>query len=99
MAIHHDRFGVLGDFDEEMERRLKAGERNRKKVQVSSVLAFCLIGFGLWPLGVWHMGAALAGLMLAYWISEEPADQLADEMDLLERKIVARLSELNAEPR
>ena len=94
-----DRNRVLGNLEEEMARRLALGEKGKRKAVVGSIVAFLLIGFGLWPLGIWRMGAVIAGLMLAYWIYEEPVERLADEIDLLEEKIVARFTEPSAQQR
>jgi len=93
MVADHDR--VLGDFHEEMQRRLDAARRNKRKDLLGLVLAFGLIGFGVWPLGVWHALAILAGIYWAHVISEGPAYRLADELDLLEQKLVARFAQAN----
>jgi len=85
---------VLGDYYEEMKRRRALARRNRYWSIIGLACALGLIWWGIQPLGLnlWHQVALLAGLVWLCIIAEGPAEQLADEMDLLEKKIVSELN-------
>jgi hypothetical protein len=67
---------------------------NRKKDASQLLPALALVVFGVWPLGLWHAAALVGGLVWMFCISEEVTLRLADDVDLLEEKIVARLAEM-----
>ena len=58
--------------------------------------ALALLWYAIQPLGldVWHQLAFFAGLIWLLNIAESPAYDLADEIDLLEEKLVKRFKQL-----
>ena len=89
-----DRGKVLGNYAEEMKRRVEDGRRYLRKDPRGVLFALGLVAFGAWPLGFWHAAALVGGLVWAFCISEGTTHRLADELDLLEGKLAARLAEM-----
>ena len=89
---------VLGDFNDEMRRRRTLAHRNRYWAIFSMAFALGLIWYGIQPLGLgsWHQVALISGMVWLCFISEAPAERLADEMDLLEKKIVLELNKVTS---
>jgi len=96
MEIGQDKKQVLGNFHGEMARRLKAGRHRKQKALVGIIIALALLWYAIQPIGldVWHQLALFAGVIGLLLITESPAYQLADEMDILEKKVVERLKEI-----
>jgi hypothetical protein len=77
-----------------MKRRRDNARRNLRKDAPQALVAFGLVLFGAWPLGFWHAAALVGGVVWAVCIAEEPASRVADDVDLLEERLVARLAEI-----
>lgn len=93
MEVEHDKDQVLGDFHEEMARRSKVGRIRQRKAVIGMIISLAFLWYAIQPIGldIWHQMALFAGVIGLLLITENPAYQLADEMDLLERNIVERL--------
>ena len=89
-----DRGRVLGSYADEMKRRREDARMNRKKDAIQLLPALALVVFGVWPLGFWHVAALVVGLVWMFFVSDEVTFRLADDVDLLEEKLVARFAEM-----
>ena len=89
-----DRGRVLGDYTQEMKRRRENARMNLKKDMRQLLPALALVVFGVWPLGLWHVSALVVGLVWMFFVSDEVTFRLADDVDLLEKKLVARFAEM-----
>jgi hypothetical protein len=89
-----DRDKVLGDYAGEMKRRREDARVNRKKDASQLLPALALVVFGVWPLGFWHAAALVGGLVWMFCVSDEVTFRLADDVDLLEEKLVAQLAQM-----
>ena len=65
---------------------------NLKKDTRQLLPALALVVFGVWPLGLWHVAALVVGLGWMFFVSGEVTFRLADDVDLLEEKLVARFA-------
>jgi hypothetical protein len=92
--MNSDHEKVLGSYADEMDRRRANAGRNLRRDAPQLLAALCLVLFGVWPLGFWHAAALVGGLVWAVCIAEEQASRVADDIDLLEEKIVARFAEM-----
>lgn len=96
MGIGYEKDRVLGDFHEEMVRRLKVGRQRRWRALSGLAVSLAILWYAIQPIGLdaWHQIALFVSVIGLLMVTENPAYQLADEMDLLERKIVKRLREI-----
>ena len=89
-----ERERVLGDYTQEMTRRRENARMNLKRDKRQLLPALALVVFGVWPLGLWHGAALVVGLVWVFFVSDEVTFRLADDVDLLEEKLVARFAEM-----
>ena len=89
-----ERERVLGDYTQEMTRRRENARMNLKRDKRQLLPALALVVFGVWPLGFWHGAALVVGLVWVFFVSDEVMFRLADDVDLLEEKLVTRFAEL-----
>jgi len=87
---------VLGSFNDEMNRRRKNAVRFFEEDRWQLLAALGLLFLGVWPLGFWHALAVVAGVAWALCIVEDVAARVADEVDSLEDRVVARLEQTSA---
>jgi uncharacterized membrane protein YiaA len=87
---------VLGSFNAEMNRRRQNAAHFFEEDRWSVIAAAGLLFFGVWPLGFWHALAVVAGVAWGLCIAEEQSARVADEVDRLEDRIVARLEQMSA---
>ena len=87
---------VPGSFNAEMNRRRKNAARFFEEDRWSVIAAAGLLFFGVWPLGFWHALAVVAGVAWALCIVEDVAARVADEVDSLEDRVVARFEQMSA---
>jgi len=90
---------VLSSFREEMARRSKVGRYRQVKALIGIILALALLWYAIQPIGLdlWHQIALFASVIWLLMVASSPAYELADEMDLLEKKIVERLKQIDKE--
>jgi hypothetical protein len=88
---------VVGDYQNEMSRRIEARKRSRIKSAIGVCISVGLVWFAILPLGLefWHQVAFLGGIILMIFVSEGATLQLADEVDLLEHRIAIRMQEID----
>ena len=97
MSTTHDEDRILGDYPHEMERRNKNKNRRLLITLLNLFCAYALVWFAIQPLNldVWHQLAFFVGLFWLLNIAETPASNLADELDLLEKKIVLKFNQID----